>query len=88
MTYEVRLSPSARHQLAQLLPEAVATAALEFIRGPLRDNPQRVGKRLRPPQDHLYSARRGSYRILYSIKDDVLVVEVVRIEHRRDAYRP
>lgn len=69
------------------LPEAVAAAALEFIHGPLRDNPLRVGKRLDPPFADRHVARRGSYRIIYTVNDDVLLIRVVDIEHRRDAYR-
>lgn len=45
--YALVITPTARRQLAQHLPEAVAFAAHEFIIGPLLDNPQRVGKRLR-----------------------------------------
>ncbi len=31
--------------------------------------------------------RQGRYRILYSIQDEILVVHVVRIAHRKDVYR-
>ena len=34
-----------------------------------------------------YRIRQGDYRILYEIRDDVLIVMVVRIAHRRDVYR-
>lgn len=34
-----------------------------------------------------YRVRQGTYRILYTIADDVLVVEVVKVGHRRDVYR-
>jgi mRNA interferase RelE/StbE len=34
-----------------------------------------------------YRIRQGVYRILYSIEDDRLVVIVVRVAHRREAYR-
>lgn len=34
-----------------------------------------------------YRVRQGSYRILYSIEDDRLIVTVVRVAHRREAYR-
>ena len=34
-----------------------------------------------------YRIRVGIYRIVYSIKDDILVVEVIKIDHRRNIYR-
>jgi mRNA interferase RelE/StbE len=34
-----------------------------------------------------WSARRGEYRVIYLIDDGRVVVEVVTIVHRRDAYR-
>ena len=85
--YEVRLSSSAARALERDLPEAVLAAAWEFIDGPLRDNPQRVGKQLREPLFPLYSARRGEYRVVYRIEERVLLIAIVRITHRRDAYR-
>lgn len=63
---------------------AIATAAIEFIYGPLAENPRRVGKPLRFDLAGLYSARRGDYRILYRIDD---VVTITGIEHRADVYR-
>ncbi|MGH8774805.1 MAG: type II toxin-antitoxin system RelE family toxin [Jiangellaceae bacterium] len=81
------VTPTARRQLAQILPEAVAFAAHEFIVGALLDNPQRVGKRLHAPLDDRHSARRGTYRVIYRIDDEERTVTVVDIAHRRDAYR-
>jgi mRNA interferase RelE/StbE len=63
-------------------------AAYEFIVGPLLDNPHRVGKQLRPPLDDRYSARRGTYRVIFRIDDSSHTVTVVDVAHRRDAYRP
>ena len=37
--------------------------------------------------DGLHSARRGEYRVIYSILEQKLVVHLVTIRHRRDAYR-
>jgi mRNA interferase RelE/StbE len=34
-----------------------------------------------------YRVRQGSYRIIYEIKDDRLVVLIVKVGHRRDVYR-
>ena len=85
--YTVRFSKSARRALAHDLPEKVAAAAFEFINGVLRENPQRVGKQLQEPLFPLYSARRGEYRVIYRILDKEVIIEIVSIAHRRDAYR-
>jgi mRNA-degrading endonuclease RelE of RelBE toxin-antitoxin system len=85
--YTLRSTPTVRKALAETLPEAVAIAAFEFITGPLLEQPHRVGKRLLPPLNDRYSARRGTYRVIYRIDDDARVVTVVDIGHRRDVYR-
>jgi mRNA interferase RelE/StbE len=85
--YEVRFSRSAKRSLTSELPEKVAAAAYEFITGTLADNPRRVGKQLSEPLHPLYSARRGEYRVIYRILEKEVVIEVVSIVHRRDAYR-
>ena len=80
--YEVAWTPTAKRAL-QRLTERIATAAIEFIYGPLCSNPQRVGKALRFDLEGLYSARRGHYRIIYRIDERVTITA---IEHRADLY--
>lgn len=88
MTYEVVMSRSARRQLADRLPESVAVACLEFVLGPLAEQPHRVGAPLRAPFAGTWRARRGAYRIRYEIDDRLRRVVVLDVEHRQDAYRP
>lgn len=85
--YTLRTTPTVRRALAETLPEAIAAAAYEFITGPLLEQPPRVGKQLLPPLDDRFSARRGTYRVIYRIDDEAPVVTVVEIGHRRDIYR-
>jgi mRNA-degrading endonuclease RelE of RelBE toxin-antitoxin system len=85
--YQLVISPTARRQLSQVLPEAVASAAYESVTGPLLEDQHRVGKRLDPPLDDRHSARRGTYRVLYRIDEETLTVTVVGVVPRRDAYR-
>jgi mRNA interferase RelE/StbE len=85
--YELRTTSTVRHALSQTLPESVATAAYEFIAGPLLSDPHRIGKRLLPPMDDRFSARRGTYRVIYRIDDKDRVATVVDVAHRRDVYR-
>ena len=50
--------------------------------------PRRVGHPLLRELAGLWSARRGSYRIVYGIDDEQREVTVLRIDHRADIYRP
>jgi mRNA-degrading endonuclease RelE of RelBE toxin-antitoxin system len=85
--YALRTTPTVRRAVAETPPEPVAAAAYEFITGPLLEQPHRVGKRLLPPLSDRFSARRGTYRVIYRIDDEAHVVTVVDIGHRRDVYR-
>ncbi|MEX2291232.1 MAG: type II toxin-antitoxin system RelE/ParE family toxin [Mycobacteriales bacterium] len=74
-------------------------AVLQFVHGDLLRAPQRVGHELQRELLGTWSARRGSYRILYEIHDkaadvgregaeeEVGFVRVVDVDHRRDVYR-
>jgi mRNA-degrading endonuclease RelE of RelBE toxin-antitoxin system len=88
VSYEVSWSRQARQALSRQLPEAVAAACVEFVLGTLAANPYRVGKPLREPHEGLHSARRGEFRVIYEIDEGRILVHVVNIRHRRDAYRP
>jgi len=70
------------------LPSKVATAIVEFMLGPLIEAPHRVGHPLERELVGLWSARRGAYRIVYELDEVAKTVDVVRIDHRSDVYRP
>lgn len=86
MPWRLVVAPSAERTLGRLT-ERVAAAVVEFMLGPLLDDPPRVGKPLRHELTGYWSARRGSYRVVYRIDDERREVRVVRIEHRSDVYR-
>lgn len=86
--YELVLTPPARRAVTDALPEPVATPVIDFLTTALTDNPQRVGTPLRDDLAGIWSARRGTYRVLYRIRENPPEVIVLRVEHRRDAYRP
>jgi mRNA-degrading endonuclease RelE of RelBE toxin-antitoxin system len=74
--------------LTDELPEVIAAAVIGFLTTALVQDPRRVGRPLRGELAGLWSARRGTYRVLYRIRDEPAEVVVARIEHRRDVYRP
>jgi len=85
--YRVRYTRTARRALADELTLHIVDAVLALLDGDLATEPHRVGKPLRPPLDGTWTARRGTYRILYEIDDDAHTVLVTAIEARADAYR-
>ena len=84
--HRVRISARAERDVLRL-PEKIGAACLEFLFGPLTEDPYRLGGALRGPLAGLRSARRGSYRIIYRVDDDQRMIEVVHIDHRGDVYR-
>jgi mRNA-degrading endonuclease RelE of RelBE toxin-antitoxin system len=85
--WELLVAPSAERTLARL-PEKAAAAVVEFMLGPLIDDPKRVGHQLRGELQGLWAARRGPYRLVYELDDRAHEIQVVRIDHRADVYRP
>lgn len=85
--YELVLTPPARRAISDRLPESVAAAVIDFLTATLIVQPKAVGKPLRDDLAGIWSARRGTYRILYRVLDESREVVVLRVEHRRDAYR-
>jgi len=67
--YELVLTPPAQRAISSKLPEAVATAVIDFLAASLLDNPYRVGKPLGGELSGIWAARRGTYRVLYRIND-------------------
>lgn len=83
MPYEIILSRKALKELAKL-----PTVYEEIIRvhiDALAENPRPFGYKQLKGED-LFRIRVGDYRVVYDIQDDILMVYVVRIRHRKDAY--
>ena len=86
--YELVLTPPARRALTERLPESVAAAVIDFLTTALVLQPRRAVKPLRGELTGIWTARRGTYRVLYRVREDAREVIVVRIERRQDSYRP
>jgi mRNA-degrading endonuclease RelE of RelBE toxin-antitoxin system len=84
--YELRITAEGLRHLNRL-PTNIRDAALAALHGPIRENPHRLGKALLGELAGLFSARRGDYRIIYSIDDTAKIVIVHGIPHRASVYR-
>lgn len=87
MSYEIAWSAPAKRAIGRL-PEKVATAVVEYIYSTIAHNPRRSGHALHFELEGTYSARRGDFRVIYEINNELSVVTITAIGHRSDVYRP
>ncbi len=87
MSHQITFSASATRDLDSI-PPRIVSAIVEFIYGDLAAQPHRVGKPLGRELAGSFSARRGPYRVLYDIDDTNQHVNILRVDHRSDVYRP
>jgi mRNA interferase RelE/StbE len=85
MAYRIEFAPAAARDFAAL-PRSVQARLRPRIDALVVD-PRPPGVEHLAGGDDLYRIRVGDDRVVYSIADDVLLVLVVRIGHRRDIYR-
>ena len=86
--YGLVVAGAAARAIAKELPESVSAAVIELVTTRLIEDPYRVGRVLRNELAGIFSARRGTYRVLYRMDDERREVIVLRVDHRRDVYRP
>ena len=89
MAYRVELSTSASRELRKL-EKRIQPKLMRGIGGrisALAEDPRPPGVEKVEGHDDLWRVRSGDYRIVYAVEDDVLLVVVVKIGHRREVYR-
>jgi mRNA interferase RelE/StbE len=86
--WRIELSGDARKQLHKL-GHSEAKRIVQFLHQRVEplDNPRLVGKALKGPFTELWRYRVGDYRLICELRDDVLVVLVLRVGHRSRVYR-
>ena len=84
MSFSIRIKKSAATELARVARPDRARIVAAIDR--LAETPH-LGAALKGDLRGLRRIRVGDYRVVYEVRDDELVVLVVRVAHRRDAYR-
>jgi len=85
MRYRLQIRPSALRDLGRL-PAADRKRVVREIDG-LAEDPRPAGCRKLRTMVDCYRIRVGVYRVVYLVQDEVVTVTVVRVRHRREAYR-
>ena len=83
--YKVSIKRSAVKEI-EAIPQKKERRRIISRIGQLANDPRPTGAKKLSGHDK-YRLRQGSYRIVYSIEDNELVVVVVKVGHRKDVYR-
>ena len=84
-SYRILIKPSAAKELEAVGSKKDRTGIVARIRS-LASDPRPPGCQKLSGSEK-YRVRQGACRVVYSIEDDELVVTIVRVAHRREAYR-
>ncbi|WP_300462352.1 type II toxin-antitoxin system RelE/ParE family toxin [uncultured Nocardioides sp.] len=85
MTYRIELSPAAARQLRKL--DAPARRRIQAVVELLAQEPRPAGAKKLVGGDGEWRVRTGDYRVIYEVRDGVLLVLVLAVGHRHDIYR-
>ena len=87
MGWSIKIDEPAKKELVKLGDNA-AKDILKFLRKRIAtdEDPRRFGDPLRKDLSGLWKYRVGAYRVIADIQDNVVVVLVVRVAHRKNAY--
>ena len=83
--YRIEILPSAFKELGNL-PLKDRRRITHKI-DTLADIPRPTGCRKLTGSENIYRLRQGDYGVIYEVKDQVLLVLVIRVGHRRESYR-
>jgi mRNA interferase RelE/StbE len=83
-SYQVVLSKTAEKDLAKL-PAQIVAKIIPILQS-LENNPRPIGCKKLKGFKNLWRVRIGNYRIIYSVEDIILLVDVREIGHRKDIY--
>ncbi|MYB05547.1 MAG: type II toxin-antitoxin system RelE/ParE family toxin [Gemmatimonadetes bacterium] len=83
--YEVEVSRTAEKQLRKLPRDDQERVVHRMLL--LTEDPFPQGARKLTGYDDVYRVRVGRYRILYSVSQGRLVIVILKVGHRKDAYR-
>ena len=83
--YQIVFTTSARHELSRLEAKLVRRIFPKIEA--LTQNPRPKGCTKLGGADSLWRIRVGDYRVIYSIEEQIVTIEIIAIRHRRDVYR-
>ena len=84
MPYEIRFKKSALKEFEKLPLNLQQNLAVDIAH--LAGTPRPIGCKKLKGTKNIWRIRNGDYRIIYSVEDHILMIEVIKIGHRREVY--
>jgi mRNA interferase RelE/StbE len=84
-SFRISWKSSVLRELKSLPRDVVSRVvrAVEMLAG----DPHPPGAKKLTGSQHTYRIRQGDYRVVYDVLADQVLIEVIRVAHRRDVYR-
>ena len=83
--YKVLISKSAEKEISKLPVKEILKIQKVIL--DLADNPRPFGVKKLEGFNDLYRIRKGDFRIIYGIEDNVLTVEILKVGNRKEVYK-
>jgi mRNA interferase RelE/StbE len=84
-SYQIEWKNSAYKELQKLPRQMIPKIVTEV--GNLSNNPYPQGVKKLVGSEHSYRIRIGDYRVIYEIIENKLIIEIIRVRHRKDVYK-
>jgi mRNA interferase RelE/StbE len=85
-SYRVKIKSSAQKEIRKLPSKELRNKMVDIINSlytnPLPDESKKI-----KGSKNIYRIRQGTYRVVYQIYKDQLLIIIIRVRHRKDAYR-
>ena len=84
-SYNIQWKQSAKKELKKLDKQTIRRIVQAVEK--LAEDPYVTGCKKLVGSKSVYRIRVGDYRVVYNIRSSVLVIEIIRVGHRREIYR-
>ena len=85
-SYNVKIKNSAQKEIRKLPSKELRDKVISIINGlyinPIPDEAKKI-----KGSNNVYRIRQGTYRIVYQLYKNELLIMVIRVRHRKDAYK-
>ena len=85
MTYQIEFKTRAKKELARVPKEFAQKIIVEIAS--LAQNPRPNGCKKLVGAEYTYRIRVGDYRVIYTLFEQQLIIEVIKIGHRKEVYK-